>query len=112
MPTSSPPEIVHVDHPDSVPIDGSYAHGTIWFRDPDGDITWLVMETVDAVDFKGGEWNPMDFINEGDETEGASSFRVWCEGSQCVRQYVTQRMILFDEAGNESEPFEFSFYVE
>lgn len=97
---SSPPEILSIDFPAEIPNNGSRINGTVRFRDPDGDINWVRFETL------SGNFTPFSFDPEvSGQTSGSFGFLIWCNETQTV----TVRVILQDQAGNESAPFDFTF---
>lgn len=100
------PEILDIRFRREIPADGSKVIGTIIFRDIDGDINLASFEVVEAVDFEPFTFNPKEApsFDQRDST-GHFSFYIFCR----IPQRVTLRATLEDEAGNTSEPEEFTF---
>lgn len=97
---SSPPEIVAVNFPAEIPSDGSRVNGTVRFKDPDGDISWVEFAPL------SGNFIPFNFDPQvSGQTSGSIGFTIWCNEVQTV----TLRVTLRDRAGNESAPFRFTF---
>ena len=107
-PTSAPPTILSIDFPSRIPPDGTGIDGSVRFRDPDGDVNWVTFDVVSASDFESFAFNPVNYLIEGDATEGVFSFHTWSN----VVQQVTLRVTLYDDAGNSSAPVDFSFTSE
>jgi hypothetical protein len=93
-----------IDFPDQVSADGTSAVGTIRFTAPNG-ISYVYFNVVDASDFSSFGFDPRDYITEGDVTQGAFDFHIWC----AVPQDVTLRGTLYDVNENSSPPVDFSF---
>jgi len=100
-----PPTIRAIDFPSEVPTDGSNVHGTVQFRDPDGDVNWVTFDIVSALKFTPFAFDPLGSLIEGDATDGTIGFHIWCS----TVQDVTMRVTLFDAAGQSSAPVDFSF---
>jgi len=107
-PTLPPPTILSIDFPSQIPADGSHIAGRVRFKDPDGDINRVTFDVVSASDFTPFEFNPLDYLVEGDATEGVFGFHTWSE----TVQQVTLRVTLYDAAGNSSTPVDFTFNCE
>jgi len=107
-PTSAPPTILSIDFLSQIPPDGTGIDGSVRFRDPDGDVNWVTFDVVSASDFESFAFNPVNYLIEGDATEGVFSFHTWSN----VVQQVTLRVTLYDDAGNSSAPVDFSFTSE
>jgi hypothetical protein len=106
--TSAPPTILSIDFPSQIPADDTGVDGSVRFRDPDGDVNRVTFDVVSAIDFTSFEFNPVNYLIEGDATEGVFSFHTWSN----VVQEVTLRVTLYDAAGNSSAPVDFSFSCE
>ena len=104
----APPTIISIYFPSQIPADGSPIDGDIRFRDPDGDVNRVIFDVISAVDFAPFEFNPLDFLFEGDVTDGVFGFQTW----STLVQEVTLRVTLYDAAGNSSAPVDFSFSCE
>ena len=100
--TGTPPEITFIDFPTEIPADGSEHTGYVGFKDPDGDVIRADFEVVSAVEFQPFSIDLQQFRGL---KEGVFTFTI----STMTPQEVTLRLILVDEAGNRSEPKEFSF---
>ncbi len=95
------PRVRAVDFPEKIRADGVKRWGRVQFHDPDGDVTFVRFDVVDALSF-----NPFGFEPDiNGETSGAFSFRIWAS----MAQEVTLRVTLIDRRGNRSEPYYFSF---
>lgn len=101
-----PPVIIDVDFPDKVPVDGSYAKGTIRLKDGGRDVNRVSIETIEG-NFASGSWDPTaDLTWSG--IQASAPF-----GGQCGRsEFVTSVIKLQDAAGNVSEGYTFSFYCQ
>jgi len=97
----SKPEILSIDFPQQILADGSENIGYVFFKDPDGDIIKATFDVVKAVDFQSFSIDP----KVKGQKEGAFQFIIATK----TPQQVTLKVTLTDEAGNESEPKEFSF---
>lgn len=98
----NPPEIVRIEFPEEILLDDSPGEGKISFKDPDGDIIWAGFEVVE------GDFSPFGF-NPGVKGQRQGSFKFFI--STTIAQWVKLKATLWDEAGNKSEPREFSFLV-
>jgi len=102
------PQITDIDFPDTIQADGNPVDGVIFFADPDGDVAWCVFELLQG-DRSTIEITPdweFDPQVKG-ETEGFIDFTIAV--SATVTQQFKLKVTLFDEAGNESEPYELAF---
>jgi len=97
----SPPEITLVQFPEKIPADGSRIEGKIGFKDPDGDITRVDFEVVEAKDFKPFSFDP----GVKGQTEGVFQFYI----STTTPQRVILGVTLLDAAGNKSQTWAFPF---
>jgi len=104
-PTSASPTIISIDFPSPIPADGTGIDGRVRFKDPDGDVNRVTFDVISASDFSGFEFNPVNYLIEGDATDGVFSFHTWSN----VVQQVTLRVTLYDAARNSSAPVDFSF---
>jgi hypothetical protein len=103
-----PPTIISIDFPSQIPADGSQAHGTVRFSDPDGDVNWITFDVTSATRFTPFAFDPLEFLKEGDATDGTIGFYIYCG----TAQQVTFRVTLYDAAQNSSLPVDFSFKCE
>ncbi|MCK4394663.1 hypothetical protein KAX17_17315, partial [Candidatus Bipolaricaulota bacterium] len=95
------PRITGVDFPSAIAANGEKNRGYISFFDPDGDITSVRFDVVNAVRFTPFSFEP----NVGGEANGSFRFRIYCN----TRQTVTLRVTLYDRQGNASKPYLFTF---
>jgi hypothetical protein len=98
----SSPEIVFIDFPKQIPADGSKVSGFVGFKDPDGDLSRAEFTVVQAKDFQPFT---LDLRMLRGTKEGVFEFTL----STTTAQQVVLRVTLVDEAGNRSQPQEFSF---
>jgi WD40 repeat protein len=98
----SSPEIVFIDFPKQIPADGSKVSGFVGFKDPDGDLSRAEFTVVQAKDFQPFT---LDLRTLRGTKEGVFEFTL----STTTAQQVVLRVTLVDEAGNRSQPQEFSF---
>ncbi len=97
----SPPEILFIDFPAQIRATGKPVTGFVGFRDPDGDLAKASFTVINATDFQSFEVTP----NVKGQKEGAFSFEIATATAQTAALSVT----LTDEAGQTSQPIEFSF---
>ena len=95
------PRITGVDFPSAIAANGEKNRGYVSFFDPDGDITSVRFDVVNAVRFTPFSFEP----NVDGEASGSFRFRVYCN----TRQTVTLKVTLYDRAGNASKPHLFTF---
>ncbi|MCK4391560.1 hypothetical protein KAX17_01465, partial [Candidatus Bipolaricaulota bacterium] len=95
------PRITGVDFPSAIAANGEKNRGYVSFYDPDGDITSVRFDVVNAVHFTPFRFEP----NVDGETNGSFRFRIYCN----TRQTVTLKVTLYDRAGNASKPHLFTF---
>jgi|GEM_PF-1688780 len=95
------PRITGVDFPSAIAANGEKKRGYISFFDPDGDITSVRFDVVNAVHFTPFRFDP----NVSGEIRGTFRFRIYCN----TRQTVTLKVTLYDRAGNASKPYLFTF---
>jgi len=95
------PRITGVDFPSAIAANGEKNRGYISFFDPDGDITSVRFDVVNAVRFTPFSFEP----NVNGETTGSFRFRIYSN----TRQTVTLKVTLYDRQGNASEPYLFTF---
>jgi len=95
------PRITGVDFPSAIAANGEKNRGYVSFYDPDGDITSVRFDVVNAVRFTPFSFEP----NVDGEANGSFRFRIYCN----IRQTVTLRVTLCDRAGNTSKPHLFTF---
>ncbi len=99
--TQSPPEILFIDFPAQIRAVGKPVTGFIGFKDPDGDLATASFTVVSATEFQSFEVTP----NVKGQKEGVFSFEI----ATATAQRVTLSVTLTDEAGQASQPVEFSF---
>jgi len=97
----SPPRITFVAFPSIIKANGGKNWGEVRFFDPDGDITFVKFEVVQAVHFKPFSFDP---DVEG-RTSGAFRFYIYAS----TKQTVTLKVTLLDRQGNASAPYIFTF---
>jgi parallel beta-helix repeat protein len=97
----SAPQITFIFFDAEIKADGTPASGLVGFKDPDGDVIKAVFDVVQATDFQPFSFDPQV---KGIK-EGAFEFTLATK----VPQRVTLRLTLIDEAGNRSQPKDFSF---
>jgi len=95
------PRITGVDFPRAIAANGEKNRGYISFFDPNGDITSVRFDVVNAAHFTPFSFEP----NVDGETNGSFRFRIYCN----TRQTVTLKVTLYDRAGNASKPYLFTF---
>jgi len=95
------PRITGVDFPSAIVANGEKNRGYVSFYDPDGDITSVKFDVVDAICFTPFSFEP----NVDGEANGSFRFRIYCN----IRQKVTLKVTLYDRAGNASKPHLFTF---
>jgi hypothetical protein len=95
------PRVTGIEFPSAIRADGEKTRGYVSFFDPNGDITSVRFDVVNAVRFTPFSFEP----NVNGETSGSFSFRIWCS----TKQTVTLKVTLYDRQGNKSEPYYFSF---
>jgi len=104
-PSSGAPEILSIEFPSQITADGTPFYGTLEFTDPEGDITGVSFDPINAIEFPSFAFNPMDYVAEGDFYRGRSNFNMYCT----IVQDVTMRVTLYDASGNSSHPVDFTF---
>lgn len=97
----NPPQITFVSFPPEIKADGNPVGGFVGFKDPDGDIAKAEFTVVQATDFQPFSFDP----KVKGAKEGVFEFTLATK----VPQRVTLRLTLVDEAGNHSQPKDFSF---
>jgi len=95
------PRITGVDFPSAIAANGEKNRGYISFYDPDGDITSVRFDVVNAVHFTPFSFEP----NVDGEANGSFRFRIYCS----TRQTVTLKVTLYDRQGNASKSHLFTF---
>nr|BAL58742.1 hypothetical protein HGMM_OP2C290 [Candidatus Acetothermum autotrophicum] len=98
----SPPEIVFIDFPKQIQADGTKVPGFVGFKDPDGNLARADFSIVQAKDLQPFT---VDLKHLKGVKEGVFEFQIATQ----TPQQATLRVILVDEAGNRSQPTEFSF---
>jgi len=103
-----PPATAHVIFPTSIAMNQAQ-HGVVRFEDPDGDIVLAQFEVQEG-DPSAIEVQPGTSFDPGvhGQTDGAFRFTI----TSSAAQRVTLRLTLVDEAGLESDPYEFTFEVQ
>lgn len=94
------PEIISIDLPREIPADNTPVSGRVNFRDRDGDINWIEFRDTASGSITGA-WDPDVFGS----TSGSIGFDQRCN----TPQTFIIRVILRDQAGNESDPAYFTF---
>jgi len=107
-PTSSPPRIISVHLPEAIAGDGSMYFGQLEFSDVDGDVNRLTVEVLAASNFGGADYDPGEYLMDGDAYYGIYRLYIWCEGQQTV----ALRYALYDRAGNRSNSVDTTFVCE
>jgi hypothetical protein len=95
------PRVTGVEFPSAIRADGEKNQGYVSFFDPNGDITSVRFDVVNAVRFTPFSFEP----NVSGKTSDSFSFRIWAT----MKQSVTLKVTLIDRLGNKSEPYYFSF---
>ncbi|MFZ5902002.1 MAG: hypothetical protein ACOYZ8_00420 [Chloroflexota bacterium] len=100
------PVIESVTGPSSIPADGQEYSFTVRFSDEGGDVNRLVVNGLngiwDTIDF-----NPMNYLESGNGYSGTTTFSYRCNtGSSSFSD--TLQILLYDSAGNVSEPYTFA----
>jgi hypothetical protein len=95
------PRVTGIEFSGAIRADGDKIRGYVSFFDPNGDITYVRFDVVNAVRFTPFSFEP----DISGETSGSFSFRIWCS----TKQTVTLKVTLYDRKGNKSEPYYFSF---
>jgi len=95
------PRVTGVEFPGAIRADGEKTTGYVSFFDPNGDITSVRFDVVNAARFTPFSFEP----NVSGKTSGSFSFRIW----STTKQAVTLKITLYDRQGNKSEPYYFSF---
>ncbi len=86
--------------------------GKVSFADTDGDIylARFTMLTAGCVRSKDFSFDPMEFIIEGNRNEGKFDFHQYCDKcEEDAEGMIRVRVVLYDKAGIESQPMEYSF---
>lgn len=97
----TPPQITFLSFPPQIQADGNPVSGFVGFKDPDGDLAKAEFIVIRAKDFQPFTLD----LNVRGAKEGSFEFAI----STTTPQSVTLRLTLIDEAGNRSQPREFSF---
>jgi len=95
------PRVTGIEFPSVILADGGKITSYVSFFDPNGDITSVRFDVVNAVRFTPFSFDP----NVSGKTNGSFSFRIWTT----MKQTVTLKVTLYDRQGNKSEPYYFSF---
>jgi hypothetical protein len=95
------PRITGIEFPSVILADGGKITSYVSFFDPNGDITSVRFDVVNAIRFTPFSFDP----NVSGETSGPFSFWIWTT----TKQTVTLKITLIDRLGNKSEPYYFSF---
>lgn len=99
---SSAPDIIFIDFPQQIQADGNKVPGFVGFKDADGDLAQAEFSVVQAKDLQPFV---VDLKHLKGVKEGVFEFQIATK----TPQQATLRVILIDEAGNRSQPKEFSF---
>ena len=95
------PRVTGIEFPSVILADGGKVTSYVSFFDPNGDITSVRFDVVNAVRFTPFSVDP----NVSGKTSGSFSF--WIRTT--TKQVVTLKVTLIDRSGNKSEPYYFSF---
>jgi hypothetical protein len=95
------PRVTGIEFPSVILADGGKITSYVSFFDPNGDITSVRFDVVNAVRFTPFSFDP----NVSGKTSGSFSFRIWAT----MKQTVTLKVTLIDRQGNKSEPYYFGF---
>jgi hypothetical protein len=96
------PEIIFIDFPKQIQADGTKVSGFVGFKDADGDLAKAEFSVVQAKDLQPFT---IDLKILKGIKEGVFEFQIATK----TPQQATLRVVLVDEAGNRSQPGEFSF---
>jgi len=96
------PEIIFIDFPKQIQADGTKVSGFVGFKDADGDLAKAEFSVVQAKDLQPFT---IDLKILKGIKEGVFEFQIATK----TPQQATLRVVLADEAGNRSQPGEFSF---
>lgn len=99
--TGSPPQILFIDFPAQIRATGTPIQGFVGFSDPEGDLAKADFTVVSATEFQNFQITP----DVKGHIEGAFAFEI----ATSIAQRVTLSVTLTDEAGQASQPVEFSF---
>lgn len=97
----SAPQITFISFDAEIKADGNPVSGFVGFKDPDGDVIRAEFDVVQATDFQPFSFDP----KVKGAKEGVFEFAL----ATRVPQRVTLKLTLVDEAGNRSQPKDFSF---
>ncbi len=97
---SSAPRITFVEFPGTIKANGKNNWGKVGFSDPDGDITFVKFEAVQAVHFSPFGFDP----KVKGKTSGTFRFYIYA----ITRQTITLKVTLFDRRGHASAPYLFT----
>jgi hypothetical protein len=103
--TPSRPIILDIEFPATIPGDGTTYNGELSFVDENGDINRLTIEVISATEFGSADYDPTEYIIDGNNYRGTTQLYIWCKGAQSVRLRAT----LYDRAGLKSNSMDFSF---
>ncbi len=98
---ASTPRVIAVNFPSMIRANGKNNRGTVIFYDRDGDIARARFDVIDATSFTPFAFEP----SVGGQTDGAFPFRVYSN----TRQAVTLKVTFYDQNGNASAPYPFTF---
>jgi hypothetical protein len=99
----SPPEILGIEFPPTIPAGSKDALGSIRFKDPQGDVVAAKFDVVEATQFEAFR---VDRALPG-EKEGRFSFSL----HSATPQRITLEATLIDKGRRQSRPLRFSFEV-
>jgi len=104
----SPPVVSRVAFPVVIAVEQAQ-HGLVRFEDPEGDVVQVRLEILEGDPATLGI-QPGTSFDPGvhGQTDGAFRFTI----TSSAAQIVTLRLTLVDEAGLESDPYEFTFEVQ
>jgi hypothetical protein len=112
QPSSSQPQIVSLEFPNEIPIDGNKYDGLIRFRDDDGDLSRVAFDAPPGSIYQpfGFEFtNPAVRWVEGNANSKSGAFKFSYTCGQTALN-LTFSVTLYDKAGNRSAPYTFSFW--
>ncbi len=100
------PIIESVTGPSSIPADGQEYSFTVRFSDEGGDVNRLVINGLNGI-WGTIDFNPMNYLESGNGYSGTATFSYRCNtGSSSFTD--TLQLLLYDAAGNVSEPYTFA----
>jgi hypothetical protein len=95
-----PPVLKRIEMPYIIPKTGEAAWVTVYYEDPDGDVSHYGCEVIDAYNWTCGKHEIVHWLT-GTKYKGTFRFTMTCYGNQNVEL----AMRLYDEKGNVSKPY-------